>query len=155
MESLADDEYQCFNCNRIFRGRVFEVTGEWNRTHFEDELPSVEVEGSVGLECYCSRRCLDARLRLVMAAEGVPIRHPGIGPIEKCAKCNGPVDMTRFHLTYLEDCVEYATTLELDYLAVVCQHCEAVGELGAELLDTYDRSSCECPSDIALSVDRG
>ena len=104
MESPAADEYQCFTCNRRFRGRVFEVVKEWDRTLFEDEPPSVEIEGSTGLECYCSKRCLDARLALVMAAEGAPICPPGIGPIEMCAKCNGPVDMTRFHLTYLESC---------------------------------------------------
>jgi hypothetical protein len=62
MESPADDEYQCFTCNRRFRGHVFEVVKEWDRMHFENEPPSVEIEGSTGLECYCSKRCLDARL---------------------------------------------------------------------------------------------
>ena len=85
----------------------------------------------MGLECYCSRDCLDARRPVVMAAEKVPTQWPGIGPVEACAKCGGPVDMTCFHRTYLESCSKHESdfvlnTLSVEYLAVLCQHCHPV-----------------------------
>jgi hypothetical protein len=103
MDSMADDEYECFSCNRRFKSRVFNISREWERVHFEYSIPEVEIEGSYGLECYCSLQCLAARRVEVMAKEGVPIRRPGVEPIEICAKCGGFVDMAEFHLTYLED----------------------------------------------------
>jgi hypothetical protein len=116
---------------QVFQSTVFEIIREWNRTHFEDDPPSVEIQGAWGLECYCSRECLNARRVAVMAAENVPIRRPGIGPVETCAKCGGPVDMTCFHLTYLESSSKNVTefvsnTVSLDYLAVVCHQCHPI-----------------------------
>ncbi|TCG02932.1 hypothetical protein BZM27_52185 [Paraburkholderia steynii] len=63
-----------------------------------------------------------------MASEGVPIRRVGTTPIEMCAKCGGPVDMSEFHLAYLEDESKIeglfqARTVSLDYLAVICRQC--------------------------------
>jgi hypothetical protein len=71
METLDDNSFECFTCSRIFTGRVHEITREWERTDFGGELPEIEIVGSCGLECYCSRSCLDARCRLVMANEGL------------------------------------------------------------------------------------
>ena len=129
MGSPNHDEYQCFNCMRVFRSPVFDIAREWNRTHFEEDPPSVEIRGSVGLECYCSRECLNVRRPVVMAAENVPIRRPGIGSVESCAKCHGTVDMSCFHVAYLESCAEVEDgfilrTVDLDYLAVLCRRCQ-------------------------------
>ncbi|KGR99292.1 hypothetical protein X946_1063 [Burkholderia sp. ABCPW 111] len=127
MDTVDSDAYDCFHCGRLFRTTVFEVIRERDRVYFDTDPPSVEVRESEGLECYCSRMCLDACAPIVMAREGTPISPPGIGPVEVCARCKGPVDMTRFHLTYLASCAMYIgfamQTLETDYLAVVCNHC--------------------------------
>lgn len=63
-----------------------------------------------------------------MEREEVPIRRPGIGPVESCAKCGGPVDMSEFHLTYIEDegiddGLSVSRTINVEYLAVVCKRC--------------------------------
>jgi len=128
MNSMAHDEYQCFSCSKRFRSRVFSITREWECVHFEYYLPEIEIENSCGLECYCSFECLSERRAEVMKREGVPIRRPGLEPIEICAKCGGPVNMAEFHLTYLEDeGLHRGTfgiqTVDVDYLAVVCRQC--------------------------------
>ncbi|CAG9219342.1 hypothetical protein BCAR13_410049 [Paraburkholderia caribensis] len=128
MSSIPDDEYECLTCNRRFNSRVFNISREWERVDFECLIPEVEIEGSYGLECYCSLQCLVARRAEVMAREDVPIRRPGLEPIEICAKCGGPVDMTDCHLTYVEDEtidqwmfeVQVVSTADL---AVVCRQC--------------------------------
>lgn len=134
MQSPNDDEYQCFTCKRVFRSPVFDISRGWERTHFDEEIPSVEIEDSYGLECYCSRACRDARRDLVMRDEGVPIQRPGIGPIESCVRCGGPVDMAEFHLTYVES-QEVAVNdlimepIDVQYLAVLCKMCRPKSEV--------------------------
>jgi hypothetical protein len=128
MVQFADDEYECFTCKRRFRTSVFSIVREWNRVDYSGELPSVEITESYGLECYCSQTCLNLRLVIVMASEGVPIRRPGLGPVESCAKCRALVDMEEFHLTYLESYEVHETnfivrTVDVDYLAVLCREC--------------------------------
>lgn len=99
----------------------------------DDEIPSVEIVDSYGLECYCSCACVDARRDVVMRDAGVPIQRPGIGPIETCAKCAGPVDMAEFHLTYVES-QEVAVNdlilepVDVQYLAVLCTQCRPKSE---------------------------
>ncbi|WP_233886395.1 hypothetical protein [Paraburkholderia flagellata] len=124
---ISDDEYECFTCGRIFTTRVFEITREWDRVHYCTILPEVEVEEAYGLECYCSQACLVARRANVMANESVPIRPAGLEPIETCARCAGPVDMSEFHLAYVESETMMngfvGITLDCEYLAVVCNRC--------------------------------
>lgn len=129
---LDDESYRCFTCNAVFRGRVFEIAREWERTHFSSTIPEVEIVDAYGLECYCSQTCLDARRDMVMAAEAVPIRRvDGIGPVNPCANCGGPVDMTEFHLAYAGMCSDMrgamALTVDVDYLAVLCKKCHPYG----------------------------
>ncbi len=100
MNTLAEGEYECFTCSVRFKWRVFSITREWERVHFGKALPEIEIVGAEGLECYCSKPCLARRRDEVMVREGVPIRYPDIVPVERCAKCGGPVDMSEFHLTY-------------------------------------------------------
>ncbi len=127
METMDSDDYQCFTCDRIFRGRVFEIAREWERVHFSENIPDVEIEGSYGIECFCSQLCTDLRREEVMAREGVPIHHPDLGPIEPCSKCGAPIDMTQFHLAYVESCVDMhgcvGRQVDVEYLAVVCSTC--------------------------------
>lgn len=139
METLDEDDYECFTCNRIFKGRVFEIAREWERVHFSESIPEVEIEDSRGLECYCSQLCANLRREEVMAREGVPIRHPGLGPIEPCSKCGAPIDMTQFHVTYVDSCVDVhgfvGVSVDVNYLAVVCSTCRPRHEARREAVD--------------------
>jgi hypothetical protein len=128
LTNSTENQCQCFHCNQTFESPVFETACEWNRVLYSDGLPSLEIEEHHWLEQYCSERCREARLETVMAREAVPIRRPGLGPIELCAKCRRPVDMSRLHLTYLE--TKYLidehggfTPVDADYLAVLCRQC--------------------------------
>lgn len=123
-----DDEYECFTCNRRFRSALYSISRELERVDYVEAEPVVEISASVGLECYCSQACAASRRSLVMAREGVPISNPGLGPIEPCSRCGAPVDMTEFHVTYLESYEVHRSAITLDtvslnYLAVLCRKC--------------------------------
>lgn len=112
----------------MFKERVFEVSREWQCMDFGQELPELEATDSVSIEYYCSDFCLSISRADVMEHEGVPVRPTGAGPIGACAKCRGPVDMTEFHLTYVEE--EYIvnktvgiTPVKTRCLAILCQRC--------------------------------
>ena len=128
METIANDEYECFTCSVRFKKKVFSITREWERVDFSEALPEVDILDAYGLECYCSKSCLEGRRDEVMARGQVSITRPNLGPVETCAKCGGPVDMSEFHLAYLEDesideGTFVSTMIDLDYLAVVCKRC--------------------------------
>jgi len=61
--------------------------------------------------------------------QNVRATYPDIGPIELCSRCGKPVDMTKFHLTYVESILEQewermsASVLESVVLAVLCNAC--------------------------------
>lgn len=123
---------ECMACERMFGLVMFDVTRAFERVCFYPlpRVPEVDVTDAEGIGIYCSANCRQMALPALMRVEGVPISaaRPGIGPIEACAKCKGSVDMTAFHLTYAEcetreDGDGTATTLDLDYLAVVCSRC--------------------------------
>lgn len=126
-------EYECFQCKRLFTRHVFGLTREREKVEFfEDSYPEISIEDAEGLTCYCSSACMYLHYPSVMAAQGVPIpkHRPQIGPTETCAVCQGPVDMTRWHLTYLTDEFEdnglVAQPLDTGHLrtiAVVCDTC--------------------------------
>lgn len=127
----SNNRLRCCYCDDEFSVRVFEISREWHCIHFECRIPEVEINDSLSLEYYCSRFCLTMRKHEVMERAGIPIRRAGIGPIERCAKCGGPVDMTRFHLAVVEeeytcdDCgIQMAQSI---VLAVVCNRCSSYG----------------------------
>lgn len=93
----------------------------------EDDAPFITCEAlKRSTELFTEKQL--AQLR--DARERTPISHPGIGPVEVCARCQGPVDMTRFHLTYLASAALNEgfsmRSLEIDYLAVVCDQCSGI-----------------------------
>jgi hypothetical protein len=100
------------------------------RTEFMEPLPEVEIIDSCAVDCFCSRECLDAGLAAAMARQRVPIpASPAcIGPVETCAVCRKPVDMTQFHLALgTSQCQELETIgmqpVWYEPLAVVCTTC--------------------------------
>lgn len=125
---MSDDddlEFECESCGKMFSGVLFAIDREFERVAFAaGELPVVSISGSENIANFCSADCRKKGRESVMRAEGVPIQRVGLGPIETCAKCGGPVDMTGWHLTYLDSDTRfegsYPQPLDVDYLAVVC-----------------------------------
>jgi hypothetical protein len=128
------DVFECYNCGRAFYSPVFNLSRESSRTHFDSAIPEIETRDAYVLECYCSASCREARRSLVMNNEGVPVRRVGIGPVEPCAICGGPVDMTRFHRAYTDtEDVPVSPfsmeTLNAEFIAVVCSACDSRASL--------------------------
>ncbi|MFM0498412.1 hypothetical protein PQQ88_26310 [Paraburkholderia caledonica] len=69
MDQLDGDEYECFTCKQRFRSASFSISREWNRVNYAGDEPEVEIQGSEGLECYCSQACATSRRDLVMERE--------------------------------------------------------------------------------------
>ena len=131
MDANVDIEFECETCGVMFREMVYEVAKEIDRVHYrESEVEEVEIHGSENLANFCSKQCRSASLVTVMSREGVPIKRVGVDPIEPCAKCGGPVDMSDYHLTYVEQDIKFLPTStvpqDVDYLAVVCRNCAPV-----------------------------
>jgi hypothetical protein len=121
---------ECFTCGTQFQGPVFRIAREWRRVHYVDEKPECEFWDADGIETYCSLRCMQIRLPLVMARESTPIQPPGRGPIGLCARCGSIVDMSTPHLGYSSEKDEardsslMADVTKLDVIAVLCKQCE-------------------------------
>jgi DNA-directed RNA polymerase subunit N (RpoN/RPB10) len=125
-------DFECMTCGKLFERRWFGLDRAFERVHFQSPTgyDEVEVADAEGIGVYCSRGCLNAGRPVLMKEEGVPIPpvRPGMGPIERCAKCAGPVDTSDWHLTYTDSeneetqpvCVQ---PIEVDYVARVCRQC--------------------------------
>ncbi|MGZ8220877.1 MAG: hypothetical protein ACXWT0_04425 [Methylobacter sp.] len=81
---------------------------------------------------FCSASCSDASVAQILHSLGLKLLPPGIGPVETCAKCNGPVDMTAPHVAYsLLEATRvskpWLTQLKVHnhaFLCVVCPKCD-------------------------------
>ncbi len=124
--------FECMNCERSFSDRWFEVGRSFERVRFNrpTAMNEVEITDADGIGVFCSRDCRDSCRGALMQNEQVPVPsdRPGIEPVERCAKCTGPVDMSDWHLTYTEgECeeIEFGVRVnDFDYVAVVCRVCE-------------------------------
>ena len=87
---------------------------------------------------YCDAVCAMPSALLVLFERGLRHAGGGAGPIETCAKCGGPVDLTEPHVTYqLMDQTETRKPWlisiqphDAEVLAYVCQRCD--GDLAAD-----------------------
>jgi len=125
-------EFECMACSKMFSRLWFDISRSYDRVHYKHPRAPDEVEVSMseGIGIFCSAACLEASRDRVMRDQGVliPRVRPGIEPIECCAKCAGPVDMSDWHLTFSEALLEEQAharvgTHEFEYLAVVCKRC--------------------------------
>ena len=130
-ESWGDEAFTCKTCGKPYRTPIFDVTKEYERTIFQenDNLPEVEIIGAVAIGEYCSKTCREHARDDLLLRENVQATYPDIGPIESCSRCSKPVDMTKFHLTYVESILELeregmsVNVLESATLAVLCNAC--------------------------------
>lgn len=124
-------EFECECCGNMFRDRLFDISREYGRVHFRSPpiFDEVEIHGAESIANFCSNDCRTKKRQAVMTAQRVPIPtvRPSLGPVETCAKCSGPVDMSAWHLTFLEGLYDTSCDscrpIEVDYLAVVCRKC--------------------------------
>lgn len=132
-------DFWCMTCGSRFERMLFDVSRAQEKVHFYEggRVPEVETVYAEGIGVYCSSECRAIGLSGLMSAERVPLPAvpPGIGPVELCARCNGPVDMTTSHITYSQCAVAFdgcvAAVHTFDYLAVVCKNCTLGVEEGA------------------------
>ncbi|MGO4393416.1 hypothetical protein AB4Z46_18840 [Variovorax sp. M-6] len=151
MDQNAPMDFYCMTCNARFYKPLFDVTRAIERVHFfaDGRWPEVDVTHAEGIGVYCSASCRALGLPALMAAERVPIPEhpPDIGPVEICARCSGPVDMTAFHLTYSQCEIVYGETCgqasNLEYLAVVCDRCSGGRTLTAS--SVADNATADLP----------
>lgn len=138
---------------------MFDVTKEYERTifHENDNLPEVEIIGAVAIGQYCSKACRDHARDDLLLRENVHATYPNIGPIEPCSRCGKPVDMTKFHLTYVESILEQewarmsANVLESAVLAVLCNACSPPpSRLIAEVEFPVEEQMTEATGDTSL-----
>jgi len=129
----GDDAYFCETCGRPFRYPLYDTAKEFERTifHTGDIRPEVEIIGSEGIGQYCSSSCRDQARRGLLQREAVRVTYPGIGPIECCSRCSAPVDMTKFHLAYVESVIDgewdrmSVNVRESAVVAILCNGCSA------------------------------
>jgi hypothetical protein len=128
---MEDDAFffECDGCGLRFSAVLFEIARQLERVDFASEMSAIHIRKSDTVSAFCSMECRDNSRRAVMAREGVPIRRvDGCGPIAPCAKCGRPVDMTEFHVTYIENDFNLFNPdiwqlIDVDYLAVLCSSC--------------------------------
>lgn len=121
--------FQCEHCGRTFASALFDICRAMEKVDFTTFIPSVTIDEAEDIARFCSASCRHLARSSVMARSDVPVRRCGIGPVEPCAKCGGPVDMAVFHPTYTESDITiskengYQPT-HVEYLAVLCRNCD-------------------------------
>ncbi len=120
--------FECVQCGKSFHHKLFDIARAFERIDYSTEIPSIDVKGSECLAEYCSAACRELGRDAAMRHQGVQLRSVGIGPVENCALCLKPVDMSAFHLTYTENDMTVMSFYSLQptnarYLAVLCRSC--------------------------------
>jgi hypothetical protein len=94
--------FECEHCGTLFDRHLFDIAKSLEQVDYLGPIPSVEVEQEESVANFCSTACRNKKRQTTMQQQGVPLRRIGIGPIEPCARCGAPVDMTKFHVTFTE-----------------------------------------------------
>ena len=119
----------CSVCGKSFCNPAFGLGRQFERTIFsrDDSLDEVEVIDANQIIEYCSAACLKSNRDQVLAQENIRPTYPDLGSAVTCSRCGDPVDITKFHMTWIEEEVEYhgfeATPINVDVLAVACNRC--------------------------------
>jgi hypothetical protein len=131
----GDETITCDACARPYTNPHFTISRGVEIVEFPAGSPYPIVSPSsvdAIVQC-CSQACLDSQRKSVLERDQVSATYPGIGPIEACSRCGGPVDMTRPHVAWTEDetivddgqLFQTATVIGFELLAVLCRRCMA------------------------------
>lgn len=130
----------CDACGKPLEARRWTFNRHVERLHYaatpEDAI-SAQVIAAETEAAYCSRECAWPALLVRLAEKGVRHTGGGTGPVESCARCGGPVVMSRPHVSYnLHDETQlrqpWLTEVQVHWdegLAEVCLRCD--GEIDA------------------------
>ena len=134
-ESGDDEANTCESCARSFTNPHFTISRGIEVVEFPvgSPYPIVSPSSVVAILQCCSQACLDSQRQSVLERDRVHATYPGVGPIEACSRCGGPVDMTRPHIAWTEDETivddgqpyQTATVIGFEILAVLCRRCMA------------------------------
>jgi hypothetical protein len=120
--------FQCEECDTMFRSPIFGIDQSRARTIFPkgNGLPEIDVRNSSTFANFCSAECREAGRSKVYAHINVSITNPGIGPVEKCSRCGGDIDMTKWHGDISESVSDFdsGAVSDVEYVAVLCPNCE-------------------------------
>lgn len=130
----GDNCFSCQECGKVFRNPLFTLACGYEEVIFYEDggLPEIETSSSESIGTFCSLTCLEQQRNEILKNENVGATCPGIGPVEKCARCGESMDTTRPHKTWLEEhsiCHWDASgdfsiqPFEVRTLARVCQDC--------------------------------
>jgi hypothetical protein len=123
---------KCAQCGAKLQDVVFDITCEYERMDFvaePSEIVQVEVHASQSIGEFCSKKCQSEGRLAALSTQHVqlPRTRPSVGPLEVCATCTSLVDMSDWHLTYIESDVSGANcpnqTIDAIEIAVVCKKC--------------------------------
>lgn len=127
------ENFDCGCSGSKVTGRLFEISRERARVIYSSPagVDEADISGSDGLACFCSKTCLDILLPKVMMQQqvSIPKTHPGIEPIERCAKCGGVVDMSDWHAAFVTSESELLGSeiqpIHVEYIALLCRTCDS------------------------------
>ena len=132
-QDWGDDCFYCMNCKQPFRTPLFDVTRSIEQMHYygEERMPEAEVLQAESIAVCCSQSCFTSELPSLLQNEGVRATYPGPGPIELCARCGKPVDMSVPHFAWTEEYSSVIWSAKLDavqplavtMLAIACTDC--------------------------------
>ena len=123
---------KCARCGAKLQDVVFDISCEYERMDFvaePAEIVQVEVHASQSIGEFCSKKCQSEGRLAALSTQHVqlPRTRPSVGPLEVCATCTSLVDMSDWHLTYIESDVSGANcpnqTIDAIEIAVVCKKC--------------------------------
>jgi len=119
----------CSACGKSLCNPVFGLGRQFERTIIssDDSLDEVEVIDANVIAEYCSAACLNSKRDELLAQENIRPTYPDIGKAVTCSRCGDPVDVTKFHMAWIEEETEYhefvVTPINVDVLAVACNRC--------------------------------
>jgi hypothetical protein len=134
----------CDHCGAALHAKYWSFDRNIEQFSYTESSGKVETTINIILcEClhaYCSEACANTAVQEAMAERGLFNLYPGGGPIELCAECSKPVDMTKPHVAYnlmvgTEVRKLWVTEFiphDSENIAVICPACESA--LAAEAI---------------------
>jgi ssDNA-binding Zn-finger/Zn-ribbon topoisomerase 1 len=162
--SKMEDFVECDTCGASLDVRFWSFDRLVQRFDYDrqgdtpDDCATVTVLRDEMLGQFCDDDC--ARLTALpdLAERGLKLVECGAGPIETCAKCGGPVDLTEPHVFYqlMDQTVTHKPWLssvqphDTEALAYVCPRCD--GDLTADEMNVPETMDESRPVDVSAVV---
>jgi hypothetical protein len=152
------DYGSCDACGKPLLARRFNFNRHVERCLYgqdeSDDGVTIIVLRAEELAAYCSRECAWPAILTSLAERGVRHTGSGVGPVEVCAKCGGPVMMSHPHVAYnVHDETEFrqpwlthVDVHDAEALADVCVRCD--GDVEADSANLPEPEEMESPEAV-------